>query len=281
MPKSYQETVNETFKITTYEDAIQEFLGEWGSFQVYHDYVNKKIQNAIILSKKIPLPKNKFNTKVKCYPSKIDHLFENPQEEDFTCPHCKKVYLARYDDEGNYIYEDELNYLPSKCTNCQKLMAICPIIKRFNDWVITTYGIECLDKYYPIEKYRLYEVQWLPHMAEKNWINLNDFACAFEWAKHFFSPLHPGVDLFPKKLKSYQTKESYKEYLLTPHWLKTKERAINFYKSCVICGSDHQLNVHHRDYKHLWKERITKDLVILCRSCHEKYHGIIENNYAK
>ena len=28
------------------------------------------------------------------------------------------------------------------------------VVKRFGQWVVTSYGVECLDHYYPIEAYR-------------------------------------------------------------------------------------------------------------------------------
>lgn len=45
---------------------------------------------------------------------------------------------------------------------------------------------------------------------------------------------------------------------------------------CMACGSEDELNVHHKKYttKYVWEEPI-KNLVTLCRACHKKEHNII------
>ena len=67
-------------------------------------------------------------------------------------------------------------------------------------------------------------------------------------------------------------KEEYKEYLNSPHWkeirLKALDRAGN---RCQLCSSIDNLNVHHNTYKNRGNEDL-KDLVVLCRECHSKFH---------
>jgi hypothetical protein len=66
----------------------------------------------------------------------------------------------------------------------------------------------------------------------------------------------------------------YREYLKTRHWWRTRIAALDYYDSCVLCGSNVGLEVHHRDeeaYSHRGKERLC-DLSVLCADCHGSYH---------
>lgn len=60
---------------------------------------------------------------------------------------------------------------------------VSPIIKRFGTWVVTTYGVEGLSAYYPIEIERVYEEDWLDHMRGKTWTNMVDFEEALSYAQ--------------------------------------------------------------------------------------------------
>lgn len=44
-----------------------------------------------------------------------------------------------------------------------------------SQWAITEWGLECLDRYYTIEKERFSEDDWLRHMREKYWVDFDDF----------------------------------------------------------------------------------------------------------
>jgi hypothetical protein len=63
---------------------------------------------------------------------------------------------------------------------------LSPIIRRFGTWAVTTYGIECLAAYYPIERKRLHENKeiggWVKHLYGKRWVILGDFKAAFDFA---------------------------------------------------------------------------------------------------
>jgi hypothetical protein len=56
-------------------------------------------------------------------------------------------------------------------------------------WAATKYGVECRDGSYSIECSRLWEDEdgygWIKHMAEKNWVDLKDFAEALRVARMF------------------------------------------------------------------------------------------------
>jgi 5-methylcytosine-specific restriction endonuclease McrA len=46
---------------------------------------------------------------------------------------------------------------------------------------------------------------------------------------------------------------------------------------CQMCSShDATLDVHHNCYQNYGDER-PEDLVVLCRSCHQKFHGVVED----
>ena len=68
---------------------------------------------------------------------------------------------------------------------------------------------------------------------------------------------------------------NYQEYLRSAEWLMKKAALVNHYKrqkmniECGWCGSTHDLQVHHRHYRRIFRERMW-DLVFLCRRCHEK-----------
>jgi hypothetical protein len=66
---------------------------------------------------------------------------------------------------------------------------------------------------------------------------------------------------------------NYQEYLKTPHWLSTREKArIRAHNRCQICNSDErQLQVHHRTYERRGEE-LPEDLIVLCDECHKIFH---------
>lgn len=71
-----------------------------------------------------------------------------------------------------------------------------PIIWRGRQWAVTEYGIESLDGHYYIEPERLEErihdgtLDWPQHMAEKSWVDVDDFCTAFMVALAVFRDKH-------------------------------------------------------------------------------------------
>lgn len=62
------------------------------------------------------------------------------------------------------------------------------VIQRFGQWVVTKFGVECSERYYPIERSRLNEVfdkshSWEYHMAGKTWVNMREFTEAITYAR--------------------------------------------------------------------------------------------------
>ncbi len=62
-----------------------------------------------------------------------------------------------------------------------------PIFWQGRQWAVTSYGVECRDGTYFIEKERLSEDEgefgWVRHLSEKIWIDLPDFAEALRLAR--------------------------------------------------------------------------------------------------
>ena len=61
------------------------------------------------------------------------------------------------------------------------------MIWRGRQWEATVYGVECRNGCYAIERSRLWEeddcYSWILHMAEKNWVDIEDFAEALRVAR--------------------------------------------------------------------------------------------------
>ena len=65
---------------------------------------------------------------------------------------------------------------------------------------------------------------------------------------------------------------SYQEYIRSAEWKRRAKQAIEHYGGkCAICGSKDRLEVHHKTYQRLGRERM-KDLEVLCSGCHGIEH---------
>lgn len=67
----------------------------------------------------------------------------------------------------------------------------------------------------------------------------------------------------------------YSQFLQTPYWRAVSWYVKENYPKCEICitSSVGPLEVHHRTYAHRGDEwRHLDDLMVLCRTCHEKQH---------
>lgn len=227
------------------------------SFQREGEIRKKRLKEAFEACKKTPIPKRffrHFQTEPKSYFEK----FRESDDEIFYCHQCKEPYYLNNEYYDGYIEKDEC--IPVYCEFCGFRMDIHPRIEWFGNWAVTLYGVESLNHNYIIHYTRLNLMDWISHMEEKNWVSLIFFAQALTYAKMFFYP-----DQF---LPSYQ------KYLRSPHWKTIKQQALDFYGNrCVLCNSSTNLNVHHRNYDHLSNEVINKDLIVLCRDCHGKFHN--------
>lgn len=226
------------------------------SFKAEGDLRKKRIAESLKSCKEVPIPKRFFY-----HPgSDIKSLFQQFQDSDeeiFECPHCQEPHYL--DEDYHEGYCKKIECIPSSCDLCGGRMDIHPKIMLFGSWLVTLYGLEGFAHDYNIAYQRFNIMDWISHMEEKSWVNLNDFAQAFTYAKMFFYP--------DKFLPPYQ------KYLRSSHWQNTRLQAFEYYGNCcAICGGNDNLNVHHRNYNNLGKETINKDLIVLCRNCHSKFH---------
>lgn len=76
--------------------------------------------------------------------------------------------------------------------------------------------------------------------------------------------------------KDYK-KYLYRGYIVSPGW-RRKRAKFGKDKSCYICGAKTRLQLHHRTYKRLFRER-KGDLVWLCGSCHKKLHEELKKEH--
>jgi len=75
-----------------------------------------------------------------------------------------------------------------------------------------------------------------------------------------------------KKKVTHKKKQEYYAYLRSPVWKEKRKFALQFYgNECGLCGNKHDLEIHHRTYKNIFKEPM-EDLMILCETCHKRHH---------
>lgn len=97
------------------------------------------------------------------------------------------------------------------------------------------------------------------------------------------SMLRNNIDVLKSEIRNcdedliaeYISSLEYDHFLITPYW---KIIAYHVKKSakfkCVICGSNENLNAHHKDYSiHGYELQNIRELVCLCNSCHSLYHN--------
>lgn len=68
--------------------------------------------------------------------------------------------------------------------------------------------------------------------------------------------------------------QEYKNYLISNEWKHQKKRLAGFSKECWICGKRKKLQTHHRTYKNLGCEDITRDIFFLCPTHHLAIHDL-------
>lgn len=72
--------------------------------------------------------------------------------------------------------------------------------------------------------------------------------------------------------KKYPT---YKDYLLSKEWKALKNKKLRYAKhKCEDCGSKEFLQVHHKTYKRIFREKFI-DLIVLCDICHKQKHNLL------
>lgn len=76
----------------------------------------------------------------------------------------------------------------------------------------------------------------------------------------------------PPKPKKASQPFDYIAYLKSAHWRAKRKEALEYHgPKCDKCGTDQNLQVHHKTYARLGREKM-KDLQILCQTHHNELH---------
>lgn len=69
-------------------------------------------------------------------------------------------------------------------------------------------------------------------------------------------------------------KDNYQAYLQSSQWKQIRAIMLSKVDKCQLCGSKTDLEIHHNSYEHIGNEKEhLEDLVVLCHSCHAKFHN--------
>ncbi len=84
-----------------------------------------------------------------------------------------------------------------------------------------------------------------------------------------------GKIVFQDYRKYYKNRKEWyhKHYTKTEYWRKLKARTLLINPLCVSCDAKYRLELHHLNYDSLGKEIPGKDVIILCRKCHQLTYG--------
>lgn len=79
-----------------------------------------------------------------------------------------------------------------------------------------------------------------------------------------------------KKISDHIKQMDYHDFLVTPYWKAIAESVKNYHgHRCQLCNGTEGLSVHHKSYDiHGDELHNMKELVCLCRDCHEKFHEV-------
>ena len=66
--------------------------------------------------------------------------------------------------------------------------------------------------------------------------------------------------------------DSYEEYLESDMWRSKRELILSLRPICEVCKTKKATQVHHLHYNTTGNES-SKDLLVVCSSCHEKIHN--------
>lgn len=72
-------------------------------------------------------------------------------------------------------------------------------------------------------------------------------------------------------------KDEYSAYLSSARWRGKRNRVLRRDRhTCQTCGAKRYLEIHHRTYKRLGREKIG-DLITLCSACHAAISGSVRH----
>lgn len=109
--------------------------------------------------------------------------------------------------------------------------------------------------------------------------NVCDPECQWNKGTSVYTKMNEVKELLPhpdcmKVIQTHLLSLTYQQFLQTPYWkaiAEYKKKQANY--KCKLCNSDHLLNVHHSNYNIRGLELSNmNDLIVLCNSCHAKFH---------
>lgn len=143
---------------------------------------------------------------------------------------------------------------------------ISTVIARYGDWVVTTYGLECLATYYPIPVDRLWSEWTLRHMSTKGWIVYADFAAAYEAARAQHGRKAPIATRQPVAKASGRVAKTRRRSSLRLRFLVMKRDGFK----CQLCGGTGERVTLEVDHKVSLANGGSNDVVnlwTLCQPC--------------
>ena len=110
------------------------------------------------------------------------------------------------------------------------------------------------------------------YLSKKKWREENrekDRISKQKWIKNNPEKRKQVIKKYDKKNKEKHKEQSkkYREKYPEKHIAKNAARYINKNKRCKECGSNKNLEKHHKDYSK------PKKITTLCRRCHKKIHS--------
>ncbi len=73
----------------------------------------------------------------------------------------------------------------------------------------------------------------------------------------------------------------YNNYLLSKEWKDKRKQILKTRNQCQCCKSQKILQIHHLHYRNIFCEDLEKDLVVLCKKCHQLVHTWYDNRTDK
>lgn len=99
-------------------------------------------------------------------------------------------------------------------------------------------------------------------------------SCA-QGQRHCYDEQHRADLLVRRSRITELGKMPFEEYRKTPEWRTRRNRVLlRAGNKCELCYESGLLDVHHRTYDR-YGDELLNDLIALCRSCHQRFHGIL------
>ena len=198
---------------------------------------------------------------------------ECPYKVELTCKYCGNTFIRELGKGKIYnLIEDKVDESDVDILFCESC-AQEHIVNELNCRLLDIQNNDAL-----MEEKRLNKIQHNTEYYIDNFLNPEcSWVETFPQNKRFYELSAYSVN--EKDIKDHIKGMSYYDFLNTPYWKAIAQQVK--YKAgfkCQLCGSNQNLNVHHRTYEHHGEELkyMKSDLIVLCKHCHEKFHDIVD-----